>query len=863
MSQDSVGRHGGEKGVLPGQTRVKPGCYNRYMQSVPRLINDFIPSHYHLSLDIARPEREFHGTVTITGTSTPDARTITLHTKDLVIDSATVDGKAAGYTHGEHDALTITHADIKSGEHIVVLGFSGRITDAMHGMYPCYYTHDGIKKELIATQFESHHAREVFPCIDEPEAKATFDVILTTEPDVTVLGNMPVKSQREEDGRLVTEFDRTPRMSSYLLAWVAGELHRKTAATQSGVEVNVWATPAQRPESLDFALDHAVRSIEFFDDYFGTAYPLPKSDHVALPDFGSGAMENWGLITYRETTLLADPATTTVASKQYIATVISHELSHQWFGNLVTMKWWNNLWLNESFATIMEYIAVDAIHPEWNAWLDFATHESILALRRDAIDGVQAIQVDVNHPDKISSLFDPAIVYAKGARLMRMCQDFIGHEAFRKGLASYFKEFAYANTEADDLWRHLSDASGQDITQLMNTWISQSGYPVVHVQSDGLAQEQFFIGPHEPSTKLWPIPLGAESEEDVPALLETRELRMPIADDERLNIRDASHFITHYTPEHLARLLARLSSFNELGRLQLLHEQTLLARGGVATSAELIDLLEAYADESAQSVWDIMAVAFGELKKFVEVDETAEKALRQFSIRLARPQFERLGWEVVNGEPEDDTKLRGLVIGMMIYGEDQTTLAHCQELYAAGVEAIDPELRGLVLTSVVRHATDGRPARDLLELYRTTPSADLRDDICAGLTSAKRDEDIALLLEQFTDRDTIKPQDLFRWFAYLMRNRYSRTATWQWMTDKWAWIEQEFAGDKSYDDFPRYSAVGLVTREQLANYKAFFEPLKHIPALTRSIELGIREIEGRLDLLDRDGEAVRERLLAP
>lgn len=832
------------------------------MQSVPRLIHAFIPSHYQLSLDIDRPARAFRGTVTIKGASTPDATAITLHAKELAIESVTFDGKAAGFTTGEHDSLVITHPTIKSGEHIVVIGFSGTITDGMHGMYTCYFTHDGVKKELIATQFESHHAREVFPCVDEPEAKATYDVTLTTEPDVTVLGNMPVKTQSKEEGRLVTTFERTPLMSSYLLAWVTGELHKKTAKTASGVEVSVWATPVQTPESLDFALDHAVKTIEFFDDYFGTPYPLPKSDHVALPDFSAGAMENWGLITYREVALLADPATTTIASKQHIAEVVSHELSHQWFGNLVTMKWWNNLWLNESFATLMAYIAVDAIHPEWNVWLDFASYESILALRRDAIEGVQSVQVDVHHPDEISSLFDGAIVYAKGARLMRMCQDFIGHEAFRAGLASYFKEFAYRNTEAADLWQHLSAASGQDIERLMTTWITQSGYPVVHVYPDRLVQEQFFIGPHSPSHQIWPIPLGAESDEDVPALLETEELRLPIADDERLNVRDTSHFITHYQPEHLARLLAKLDQLDELGRLQLLHEQTLLARGAITPSAELIDLLEAYAGETSQSVWDIMALALGELKKFVETDETAEAKLRALSARLARPLYERLGWDIIDGEPETDTKLRSLILGMMIYGEDEAVLARCSELFDGGVEAIHPELRGLVIGVVVKRTEDDAVIDQLLETYRTTHSADLRDDICAGLTSAKQPRHIDTVLNQFTDKNTIRSQDLFRWFVYMMRNRYAREATWQWMVDQWSWIETSFAGDKSYDDFPRYAASGLVTRDQLASYKAFFTPKQHEPALARNIDLGIKEIEGRLELLERDGDTVRLHLRA-
>lgn len=824
------------------------------MTIVPRLINSFIPTHYDLSLTLERTERIFRGTVTIKGSSNEDY--ISLHAKDLSITSVTIDGHAGQFEYRAFDELHLTSDTLAKGDHVVVLGFSGTITDAMHGLYPCYYEHEGKKKELLATQFESHHAREVFPCVDEPEAKATFDLTLTTERNSTVLSNQPIDWQREEDGRLVTAFQTTPRMSTYLLAWVTGELHRKTAVTKEGVEVNIWATPAQRPEALDFALDHAVKTIEFFDDYFGVAYPLPKSDHVALPDFSSGAMENWGLVTYREIALLADPRTTTVASKHYIATVISHELSHQWFGNLVTMKWWNDLWLNESFATLMEYIAVDAIHPEWNIWLDFASHESILALRRDAIDGVQSVQVEVNHPDEISSLFDGAIVYAKGARLMRMCQDYIGHEVFREGLANYFREFAYKNTEANDLWRHLSAVSGQDISGLMNTWISQSGYPVIHVTQDGLSQEQFFVGPHEASTKLWPIPLGAESSEDMPALLETQELHMPIADDERLNVRDASHFITHYTPEHLMTLLQKLASFDELGRLQLLHEQTLLARGGVASSAELIALLQAYANETAESVWDIMALAFGELKKFVETDEEAEHKLRSFARTLARPQFERLGWEVIKNEPESDTKLRSLIIGLMLYGEDEAAVQHCHELFDNGLDTIDPEIRHLIISTIVKNTADDQIIMQLLTTYRTSPSADLREDISSGLTSVKQARHIDTLLAAFTDSSTIRQQDLFRWFAYLMRNRYAREATWQWMVANWDWIEETFAGDKSYDDFPRYAASGLATSDQLEAYKAFLLPKRTVPALTRTIDLGVKEIQARIELLERDTPAV-------
>lgn len=829
------------------------------MQTVSRLIQTFTPTQYTLSLDIDRVGRAFTGTVTIAGASADGANNITLHSKDLDISSATIDGHEAQWQQGDHDELTLQADTLSAGDHVVVLGFSGRITESMHGMYPCKFRHDGVDKELIATQFESHHAREVFPCIDEPEAKATFDLTLTTETGVTVLSNQPVKDQRDEDGKLITTFDRTPRMSTYLMAWVYGEMQHKSATTKDGVEVRVWSTPAQPIDSLDFALENAVKTIEFFDEYFDEPYPLPKSDHVALPDFSAGAMENWGLITYRETALLADPRNTTIAGKQYIATVIAHELSHQWFGNLVTMRWWNDLWLNESFATLMEYVAVDAIHPEWNAWLDFASHESILALRRDAIDGVQSVQVDVHHPDEISTLFDGAIVYAKGARLMQMCRAYVGDAAFQRGLQSYFKAFAYGNTEAADLWQHLSAASGLTVDTFMNTWLSQPGYPVVTVSSDGMQQEQFFIGPHQPSTRLWPIPLHPESTEDVPALLDVAELTMPISDSERLNVGNTGHFITHYPHDHLMNIL-RSSELTELDRLQLLNEQTLLARGGLLPSVELIELLQLYRDETSEKVWDIMALTFMELKKFVEQDEMAETKLREFAGWLARPQYDRLGWEPLEGESEDDTKLRSTILGLMIYSQQPDVLARIDSEYIKGLDDIDPELRALILGSVVYRSNDTSIVDELLERYRSSQSVDLRDDICSGLTNVRQDEQIATVLAAITDNDTIRSQDVYRWYVYMIRNRYARTAAWQWMRDNWDWIEHTFAGDKSYDYFPQYSASGLVTHEQLAEYREFFTPKRSIHALTRVIDLGIREIEGRLEILDRDSAAVCDTL---
>jgi aminopeptidase N len=839
------------------------------MQTVKRLTEGFIPSSYELILNINRKKRTFIGTVVIKGSSPKASDVILLHSKELDIQSVTLDGLKSAFAFGENNALILNCPNLVIGKHIVVVTFSGKITDAMHGMYPCYFEHDGIKKELLATQFESHHAREVFPCIDEPEAKATFDVTLITEPNQTVLGNMPTKEQHEEAKHLVTTFETTPVMSTYLLAWVVGEMHKKTAHTKSGIEVNVWATPAQPESSLDFPLDIAVRSIDFFEEYFGTPYPLAKCDNVALPDFGAGAMENWGLLTYREIAMLADPKTTSISSKQYAATVVAHEISHQWFGNLVTMKWWNDLWLNESFATLIEYVAIDALQPDWNIWMDFAAYETASALRRDSLAGVQPVQIDVNHPDEIGTLFDGAIVYAKGARLMKMMRRYIGEDAFRSGLATYFKQYAYKNTEASDLWQVLSKASGKDVGGFMSKWLSKPGFPVLHVRRDGnkikLSQERLSNGLAANDDSLWPIPLNSNYPE-MPEIFDTKELTVEVSGNGpiRFNIGSDAHFIAHYDSKLLKQIIDEVESgkLSPLDRLQLLNEQLILANSGIVPSAELIPLINAYKDETAEPVWNVIAMAIGELKKFVENDEKAETKLRELAGSMAKTQYERLGWKPQKNEPEEDTKLRSTIISLMIYSEDESALYYANRLFElVEVDKLDPDLRGIIISSVVRQKNDVETVKLLLSKYDKTSSSELKLDINVGVTATKDDKIVDLLLGKIKDTLFIRIQDTARWVAYLIRNQFGRQKTWEWVRDNWDWINSTFGGDKSYDDYPRYCAMALSTKEQLDEYIKFFDALRSDPALTRVIDMGINEITNRVNLIEKNGKAVRSALL--
>lgn len=825
------------------------------MTKVPRLLDTFTPNHYNLTLDLTRAEeKEFSGTVIISGESTSES--ISLHSKGLTIQSATIDNQPADVSFGEFDELKLSQPNLENGKHTIHIDFSGTITDAMHGLYPCYFTHDGVKKQLFATQFESHHAREVFPCVDEPAAKAEYDLTLVTRTGITVLGNMPVKSEEENGDSLTTTFEKTPRMSSYLLAFVIGELHKKSAHTKSGVEVNVWATPAQNENTLDFALDIATRSIDFYDEYFGVKYPLPKSDHVALPDFSSGAMENWGLITYRESCLLADPELTPESSRRFIATVIAHELSHQWFGNLVTMQWWNDLWLNESFANMMEYVAIDALQPDWHMWEDFATNEVTAALRRDSLDGVQSVQADVNHPDEISTLFDPAIVYAKGGRLLVMVRKLIGEEAFRAGLKSYFEKFAYKNTVGNDLWQELESASGQPIVNLMNAWISQPGLPVVSVSSSHntaiLSQERFFIGEHQPSDALWPIPLFANQPLDV-KILNQKETTVSIEKPLQLNCGLSAHFITKYDESTREYLLKNITELPTLDKICILQDATILARAGFENSASLLPLALSLKTETNEKVFGMAAGALTELRKFVDDNDAARDSLKKISGEFAHATFKELDWDEKAGESDDDRERRTTALSLMIYSEDKEVLNEAKTRFDNNkLEDLPTEIRALIISVNVRHFETPEMTENLFTAYKNTPSNDLQNDIAIGLTSTKNSETAEKILANIKDSNVIRPQDASRWFVYLIRTRENRQIAWNWLEKNWAWVEDTFGEDKSYDDFIRYAATALLTTDELNDFQQFFEPMENIPALARTIKLGITEISARVELIERD-----------
>jgi aminopeptidase N len=854
-------------------------CYNNGMsKNVVRLFSGLKPSHYDLTLRLDPDLKKFCGTVIINAkrTGRPSQRII-LHQKGLSIIEATItrhdkkgdeDMKVDRInTHKTYDELRI-HSPKKlfPGEYTITVSFSGKITDTMHGIYPCYFKHKGQDKMLVATQFESHHAREAFPCIDEPEAKATFDLTLETPKGVVALGNTPVKKHLVQKGRLVTNFESTPLMSTYLLAFVVGELHGVEAKSKNGTLVRSWSTVAQSKNHLNYANDEAVKCLEFFEDYFDTPFPLPKIDQVALPDFDSLAMENWGLITYREVGLLADPKNRSLSAEQLITLVIAHEMSHQWFGNLVTMRWWDDLWLNESFASIMETLAPDRLHPDWQQWEDFVTGRVISASHRDIYKDVQPVGVEVNHPDEISSLFDPAIVYAKGARLLKMLFDYIGEDAFRAGLKSYFKKYAYANTSRGDLWHEFSIASGQDIEALMTPWIRQSGTPLLSVRYKEnqlmLSQERFLLD-GEGEQSLWPIPLLANIKlEKILLNSQSDTIHYSQSEPPIFNVDGDGHFITKYEDDKTLQNMKNKvvdRSLSAISRVTILNDMTLLARHGDYLLTDILELAKRCDEEPRDAVWSMFARAIGFAQTLIDGDKSAEVQIRLYRQQLAAFWYKKLGWTDKPGDDPNTKHLRNTVLALSISGEHPDAINTALEIFskAGSVEKLPAEQRAIISGAVVRF---GQPSaiKQLMEEYVSSHNPEVQESIASALCSTRDVKVGKKIIEWGMMKDgVVRQQDLAHWFAYLIRNRYTREIAWAWFTDNWSYLVKLFGGGKHMEYFIWYSSGPLSTPTWEAKFKEFFTPKLKDLSLKRNIQIAFSEIAARVSWRKREEKSLK------
>lgn len=801
-----------------------------------RLLNYFIPEKYELKLRFDLEKKKFSGEVNIAGEV--KNKTVKFHAVNLEIKSASVNGKPVKYDVGDG---VLSLLEVELGEADVEIVYEGILNENMEGAYLSTYKYKGKTESIIATQFESHYAREAFPCIDEPEAKAVFalKIEMPEKFDGIVLSNMP------EDGSKgnVFVFKPTPRMSTYLLAWAIGKFHGKTVENRNGVKITTYCALNQDVDAVDFANEVAVKALEFYDENYKVKYPLPKLTQVALPDFEAGAMENWGLVTYRESMLLAGK-NATLATKKGVALTVAHELAHQWFGNLVTMKWWDDLWLNESFASVMEYYAVDESFPEFKIWEGFFTGDCLVALMRDALEGVQSVHQEVANPAEIATLFDSAIVYSKGARLMLMLIRAMGWDKFCEGIRDYFQKFAYANTVGDDLWECLTPYADFDVSKLMHAFIDQSGYPVVINEGkdfDKIVQQRFLIdGGNETN-------VAKKTEKD-----DVLKVEWPLPE-----IREdmSGHYILNLSE---AEFEERLAKFDQLGleeKLRLLIDRYLLARAGMVSNASLVPLIVKFKEEKSASVWNILITMIAQIKIFFPYGSKEEGELKQFIRELVQPRLSEVGLFAKDNDDENTIRLRGILNGLDFYTEDVTNLQELAKQYKDDVEQIEAESRADVLDAKLY--VEPQMIEKYLTDYKKMVDPELKFELLFAGTVSKNPDVLKKMVSLLEQPEIVKPQDQLHLFIYLFRNMQIQGEVMEWLTKHWDDVKK-MGGEKSLESYPRYAASAIRTEEMHKKWREFFEPMMNDPALKRAIEVGKREIEARLALIKHDAKAVQE-----
>lgn len=831
------------------------------MSKAKRLTDYFLPSHYDIQLSISGDYKTFSGSTSISGTLVSETDLIYLHLNGPNITQASIDGQQIDITPNkdlQEIALKLPQKLPSQKQIKLDFRFESALSETMEGVYRSAYKEDGVDKILVSTQFESTHAREVFPCVDEPAAKATFDLSLETQDVPVIIGNTPIKSSDTKDGRRFTAFETTPMMSTYLLAFVVGDLSKLTARTKNDVEVNVFATHENK-DRLQFSLDVGVRCLEYFEDYFDIHYPLPKLDMVAIPEFAAGAMENWGLVTYRETAMLFDESQSSLTTKRRVIEVITHELAHQWFGNLVTMEWWDDLWLNESFATFMSFMCSEKLFPELGFDELFMEDEFFPALHADSNSHTTAIYAPLEDPKDINEHFDPAITYGKGAAVLRMLHNYIGDDSFRSGLHSYLDSKKYANAVGSDLWSALAKSSGKPVDNFMQKWIKQPGYPIVTVSDNQITQTRYYENPSLSETNkdvVWPIDLASTEAE---MFIDHKQLDLKQPVKTKLNNGQFGVYRVLY-PSNLLNQLAKEipgDNYTNADRMGLLDDAHSLVKSGAISTDVLLGLLTNYKDNENNAVWDIVAGSLGS-SAAVFGDDTLRPKFNQLGQDITSVQYQRLGWNQSINESPFDTLLRPIIVGMASKYRNPEAVEEAKTIFEASEkQAINPNLRSIIYSTVARDG-DSKTYDKLLQMYNSTDLSEEKRRFAQSLCSFEDKEMIKRSLDLIKS-DKVRIQEVISWVFGLYQNRFARDMIWQWQKENWGWIHSTFGSGHLYSYF--VMGLGVFSNDSIIDDINDFFTDKDLRGIRRTLDQSIEQIRIKSAWEKRDYNAVSDYLL--
>ncbi len=840
---------------------------------VKRLYKDLKPSHYDVSIKFDIPKMTFKGRVELQAkvTKRPSKR-ITLHLKDLKVLKAQVfilqnkqkkEIKVERInTHNRYQELRL-HFDklIYAGDYLIVIDYEGKINDSLNGIYPSYYKD---KKELIIlTQFESHYAREALPCVDEPEAKATFKLKLETNHKFnSYISNTPIESQIKGVNKDTVLFEITPKMSTYLLSFVFGNLDFNETITKDQKKIRVYSIMGKKEDTL-FALEVARKTLEFYESYFDIKYPLSKCDFIAIPDFASGAMENWGCITFREQALLINKNESSLYMKQYVANVIAHELTHQWFGNLVTMKWWTDLWLNESFASFMSYVAVDNLFPDWKVWKSFIIEEQFVAMSLDQLNNTHPIQVEINHPDEIKTIFDN-ISYEKGAAIIMMLEDFLGSKTFMAGIRKYLKRNEYSNTLTTDLWQSLSEVSDKNILDFMGSWTSLSGFPEVKVIKHGdnihFSQKRFLLDRIKETTdNNWPVPINS-SFYDLNLLLRSKEANLKIEDSNNpvlINKGHRSFYRVNYDNQIIKDVkdygLIKLDLLDRVGFLSDIFE---ISKTNEISIVTYLDLIKDLSDLTDLEDWQLIAGSLNTIKVVFNDQDLFEK-MSPFIESLISKQLKRLGFKSKSKDTIFDTLLRPLILAMAVRSFNQDFKDYASEMFKKDPSLVNvsPEIRPVIYAQISKN-NNPEDYDKLIKLHEESNNPEVKNYLLGSITDFK-DQKLIDKTINYLKSDKIRSQDIHYWISHLFLNDQAKDKIWLWLKDNWSNLKLMTGEDLSFYRTPIYVARFYSNKAFKKEFVYFFKSVM-TPSLERSFKQALEILDWQSNWKENDLDKIKK-----